>query len=416
MVEKVFDEKVCKAPPNEFCSLVKHYPDMDGFLEYLCLKYVFDNQKLIFECDTFYHLPHSLVLKLVSSDHLVLDESSIYNALFLWAEKACHDKKMEGTGENKRKVLGAIIREIRFPLLSQDFFSEHISEQGILEEADEIKILKHYLHPKKPVGDDFRFKTEARKAPATAFKYIPSVYETWRPKFEGCQDEASASPLEVRKEDDATVHGAAAGGDASASSGPGCGNGLPNVRQMDEQLTKRNNYREELETDLWRMERFKEKDIHMGWGYKKETVDAIAVVPSRDIALAAISFYGAEGGKKMTGRFKIYKGNVEGWAQEFSFTCYSARKIYDVYLGSMVKFCAGQEYHILLDIEEGLNGFYGKGGKSNVTVGGVSIDVKQSKYSTNHTDVNMGQIYGFSFKIFKPIPYKYGLNFTGNKK
>ena len=412
LVEKIFDEKVARAPPDEFCKLIKRYADMDGYLEFMCFKYVFDNQKLIFECDTFYNLPYAFVCKVVSSDHLVLEENLIYNALFIWAEKACLDMSLEGTGENKRMVLRDIIHHIRFPLLSQDFFSEHISEKGILEDADEIKILKRYLHPKKPVSADFKFKTDPRKVPAIAFKYIPSVYETWRPKFEGYED----SPLEVRKDDDAAMLGAVGGGDASTSTGASAMDGLPTVRQKEEPLTKPGNFTKELESDLWRMERFKERDIHRGWGYKKETVDAIAIVPSKDIAVVAISFYGVEAGKKMTGQLKIYKGNVEGWHQEFSFTCYKERQIYEIFTNPQVKLCANQEYHILLDIEEGLNGFYGKGGKSNMTIGTVEINVKQSKYSTNSTDVNMGQIFGFLFKIFKPIPYKYGLNFPDNKK
>ena len=416
LVEKIFDEKIAKEPPEEFCKLIKRCVDrkqhMDGYLEYLCFKYVFDNQKTVFECDTFYNLPYEFVLKVVSSEHLVLEENLIYNALFLWAEKACLDQSLEGTGENKRKVLRDIIYEIRFPLLSQDFFSEHISEKGILEEADEIKILKHYLHPKKPVAADFKFKTEPRKAPVVNFKYIPSVYEVWRPKFEGCED----SSIEVRKDDDAAVGGAVGGGDASAGGAAGATDGLPTVRQKEEPLTKPGNFVKELESDLWRMERFKQADTHKGWGYKKETVDAIAVVPSKDIAVVCISFYGVEAGKKMKGQLKIFKGNVEGWRHEFEFTCYKERQIYEIFCNQQVKLCANEEYHILLDVEEGLNGFYGKNGKSKVKVGQVEINVKQSKYSTNSTDVNMGQIFGFMFKVFKPIPYKYGLNFPDNKK
>lgn len=411
LVEKIFDEKVAKAPPEEFCKLMKQLVDIHGYLEYLCFKYVFDNQKVVFECDTFYNLPYAFVREVVSSDHLVLEENLIYNALFLWAEKACHDQSMEGTGENKRKVLRQIIDHIRFPLLSQDFFSEHISEKGILEDADEIKILKRYLHPKKPVGPDFKFKTEPRRAPAAAFKYVPSEYERWRPKYEGYEE----SSLEVRRDDDAAMVGAVGGGDASASAGAADGTPVY-VRQKEEPLTIPSNFSKELESDLWRMERFKERDIHRGWGYKKETVDAIAIVPSKDIAVVACSFYGVEAGKKMTGQVKIYKDNVEGWHQEFSFTCYKERRIYEIFFNKQVRFCANQEYHIILDIEEGLNGFYGKGGKSNMTIGTVDIKVKQSKYSTNSTDVNMGQIYGFMFKLFKPIPYKYGLNFPDNKK
>lgn len=421
LIEQIFDKKLCKSSADEFCYIIRRNEDMDGYLEYRCLKYVFDNTKLIFECNSFYNLPHSFVLKLLSSEYLVLDENLIYNALFLWAEKACYERRFDGTGVNKKEVLGDILYEIRFPLLPQDFFSDHVSEQGLVDEADEIKILKYYLHPKKPVGDDFKFKTEQRKAPEAAFRYIPSKFERWRPSFEGCKDEASASgssdvtgSSEVRSSDqDVSLSLTASTAYNTGACGP---DGKP-VRHPDGfSMVSKTNFTDELETDLWRMERFNERDIHSGWGYKKETVDAIAVVSSGDIALSAIGFYGVEPGRKMTGRFKIYQGNKEGWNQEFSFTCYKERKIYDIYLSQKVKFCANEEYHILVDLEEGLNGFYGKNGKSQIKAGTTSFSIKPSKYSTNQTDVNMGQIFGFIFRIFKPMPVKYGLQFSTEEK
>lgn len=409
LIEKIFDEKVSTVTPGEFFELVQRYKNMDGYLEYRCMKHVFDNQKLIFDSDSFYHLPYSFVLKVVSSDQLVIDENLIYNALFLWAEKACFEKSLEGTGENKRKVLGDIIYHIRFPLLPQEFFSDHVSEQGLLEEADEIKILKRYLHPTKPLGPDFRFKTEPRKVSESGFPYIPSKFERWRPVFDGCDDEAAAaSSFEMRSESDSQ---GAAGGEAVKARQRGCLDGLPTIRP-EESLTSQQNFSGQLENDVGQMIRFNERDMYSGWGYKKETVDAIAFSSSADIALYTIQVYGAEAGKKMTGQLKIFKGNTEACSQEFSFTCFKEKKTYDIYLEKLVKVLANQEYHILLDIEEGLSGFYGKGGKSCVKVGEMNFSIKTSKYSTNHTDVSMGQIFGFKFYAFKPVHLKYGINFN----
>lgn len=410
LIEMIFDEKLSKCEATEFCYQMKQYENLEGYLEYRCMKHVFENPKPIFDCDIFHYLPHSFVLKLLSSEYLVHDENLIYNAMYLWAEKACLDQLLDGTGANKRKVLGDILFHIRFPLLPQEFFSEHVSEQGLLEEGDEIKIFKHYLHPKKPLGNDFKFKTEPRKAPAIPFQYVPWKFERWRPLSQDCSvDEAAEGLSEVRISDDGKSSIAAAAGSSLGACGV---EGMPVIRKSDQaSVMSHYDYNHDLESDLWNMERFKEKEYHEGWGYKKETVDAIAVVSDRDIAISSMSFYGVEAGKKMTGRFKIYHDNKEGFSQEFSVTCYKERRIYEFYIKGKVKFWANEEYHILLDMEEGSNGFYGKGGKSQVKVGGTTISIKPSKYSTNQTDVHMGQIFGFMFRTFKPVSVKYGMHF-----
>ena len=419
LIEKIFDEKVSREPPDTFCHLVKNCRNLDGYLEYRCLKYVFDNQKAIFECDSFYHLPHSFVYQVVSSEYLVLDENLIYSALFMWAEKACYERHLEGSGINKRQVLGVILNEIRFPLLPQDFFTDHVSEQGLLDDSDEVKILKHYLHPKKAVGADFKFKTEPRKAPQTAYLYSPFLHETWRSEFgqdsTGSEGKSSVSTAseEIRSDDVDSKEDRTVSTEPTSSTGACLIDGLPMVRKSDEDFSIDYTTMNDLETGLWTLERFSPTDINAGWGYKKETADAIAITSSRDIALVSMQMYGIEAGRKMKGRLVIYKDNIEGWSQDFSFPCSKEKRIYGVFMKPLVKFIANQEYHIVLDVEEGVSGSYGKGGKSQVSLGikdeEVTFSIRSSKYSTNHTDVSMGQIMGFQFKIYKPVEYKYGL-------
>ena len=407
LIENIFDEKVSKESPDAFCLLVKNCHTLEGYLEYKCLKHVFDNPKAIFECDSFYNLPHSFVYQIVSSEYLALDENSIYSALYMWAEKACFESDLEGTGNNKRQVLGDILFEIRFPLLPQDFYAEHVSEQGLLEEGDEIKILKHYLHPKKAVGADFKFKTEARKTPLTAYSYNPLRHETWRAEFndpDGDNDCQLSAACGGKADDDGSKENKIVTAAPSTGGGACLLDGLPPVRRSEEVPTVVGDLTGQA---VWAMERFESKDTNRGWGYKKKTVDAIAVTASRDVVLTSALIYGIEQERNMRGKLVIYKGNTEVWKQDFSLTCNKDKTVYEVSLDQMVRQNAGQEYHITVDIEEGLTGFYGKDGKSVVTAGPVDdkveFCVRASKYSTNLTDVSMGQILGFHFKIYKPL-------------
>lgn len=341
---------------KEFCPFVrKNEKHMTDLIKFKCLEYVFKQPEEVFKSESFQLLPFSFLKEVLSHERLVLDEEIICSAVLLWASKECEMRKIEVNGKNQRLILGDTIYEIRFPLLSQDFFTENISEKGLLTDAEEVHILKYYLNPKKV--QDLKFKTNKRAAPGSPFKFSPSRETSMDTSLTGSLTTGSDMPI---------VHP------------------LTGAKQ---------GY----------VERFTERGI--GWGYRGNKKDAIAVVASADIRIDFIYIFGNcrdDGNMDISLVIKDNQENVISSTEE-TIACTVSKPTYEIGVenenGSYgVHLNANEEYHIVLTVN-GDNGFYGKCGKRQCSAEGVDFEFKMSRYSSNNTSVSIGQIAGFKFAI-----------------
>ncbi|KAL3071641.1 hypothetical protein niasHS_016316 [Heterodera schachtii] len=83
----------------------------------------------------------------MESEQLRISEIEIWNAALRWSDEKCRQKGIECSAENRRKMLGPALFNIRIPLISKEEFSKSVVSTGVLTTEEVISIYQHYSHP-----------------------------------------------------------------------------------------------------------------------------------------------------------------------------------------------------------------------------------------------------------------------------
>lgn len=105
-----------------------------------CTEYV---ARRVFESCGFLEPRREILLSLVESDELPLDEYFIYQSLTRWAKYNCvQEGKSSLNTREIREMLGNIIFEVRFVNLSLEEFWKNIASDKILTDEEKIHVFK----------------------------------------------------------------------------------------------------------------------------------------------------------------------------------------------------------------------------------------------------------------------------------
>uniref|UniRef100_A0A914H8P1 BTB domain-containing protein n=1 Tax=Globodera rostochiensis TaxID=31243 RepID=A0A914H8P1_GLORO len=99
---------------------------------------------------SFLQIDQKLLCAILDRDELfVCGEIAIWNAALRWADEKCRQNGKEPSAANRRAMLGPALCKIRFPLISQEDFSDNIVPSGVLTDAEKLSIVLH-LHYSRP--------------------------------------------------------------------------------------------------------------------------------------------------------------------------------------------------------------------------------------------------------------------------
>lgn len=111
-----------------------------------CKNFIFCTEsvaKRVFESCGFLELRREILLSLVESDELPLDEYFIYQSLTRWAKYNCvQEGKSSLNTREIREMIGNIIFEVRFVNLSLEEFWKNIASDKILTDEEKIHVFK----------------------------------------------------------------------------------------------------------------------------------------------------------------------------------------------------------------------------------------------------------------------------------
>ena len=65
-------------------------------------------------------------------DSLRIKEAKLFGAVLKWSEAECVRQTLQLSAENKRAVLGRVLAQIRFPLMTVEEFAQGVAQSGIL--------------------------------------------------------------------------------------------------------------------------------------------------------------------------------------------------------------------------------------------------------------------------------------------
>ncbi|XP_052694048.1 BTB/POZ domain-containing protein 6-like [Crassostrea angulata] len=95
----------------------------------------------VFESDSFLDLKREILLSLVESDELPLEENFIYQSLIRWAKHKCVKEGKENPNlTDIRKMLANTIFEVRFPTMSLETFWKDMASDEILTPDEKVHI------------------------------------------------------------------------------------------------------------------------------------------------------------------------------------------------------------------------------------------------------------------------------------
>ncbi|XP_015752979.1 PREDICTED: BTB/POZ domain-containing protein 1-like isoform X4 [Acropora digitifera] len=127
-------------------SILSHsqkFEDKD--LENRCWKVVEVKTEEALASDDFVVIERSLVESVVKSEKLNVKEVELFKAVNRWAEKNIEKQGIASDGNAKRAIIGEeILKEIRFPLMSQEEFARFVIDSNILNVQEVGDMIKHY--------------------------------------------------------------------------------------------------------------------------------------------------------------------------------------------------------------------------------------------------------------------------------
>lgn len=133
-----------KMTPETVCEIMEQAHTYDiRDLKNMCLQFIFENGNSVLMSAGFKELCFDCVQQIIKSDDLFVEESDVYIALTSWATKECGRRNLEALGVNKRAVLGSLLFKVRFPTMDRIFFTDIVSSDDILTDAEKIALFQH---------------------------------------------------------------------------------------------------------------------------------------------------------------------------------------------------------------------------------------------------------------------------------
>ena len=117
----------------------------DKDLENRCWKVIEMHSEEALASDDFVVIERSLVESVVKREKLNVKEVELFKAVNRWAEKKIENQGIASDGNAKRAIIGEeIVKEIRFPLMSQTEFVSFVVDSNILNMQEIVSMIKHY--------------------------------------------------------------------------------------------------------------------------------------------------------------------------------------------------------------------------------------------------------------------------------
>ncbi|XP_044184644.1 BTB/POZ domain-containing protein 2-like [Acropora millepora] len=130
---------------NVFTILAHAQKLEDKDLENRCWEVVEMHSEEAVTSDDFVVAERSLVESVVKREKLSVKEIELFKAVNRWAEKNIEKQGIASDGNAKRAIIGEeILKEIRFPLMSQEEFASFVMDSNILNMHEVDYMIKHY--------------------------------------------------------------------------------------------------------------------------------------------------------------------------------------------------------------------------------------------------------------------------------
>ncbi|XP_068672291.1 BTB/POZ domain-containing protein 2-like [Montipora foliosa] len=160
-------------PSNVFFILPHAEKFEDKELENRCWEVIEHNAAEAVTSDDFVTVERSLVESVVNRKRLDIKEVELFKAVDRWAKHKCEEQGLAADGQTKRRIIGEeILKEIRFPVMSEKEFVSFVIDSNILNIQEFGDMMKHYnqvLRSPLPFAQSPRLSSKKRFQRFTKF-------------------------------------------------------------------------------------------------------------------------------------------------------------------------------------------------------------------------------------------------------
>ena len=169
---------------NVFAVLPQAQKFEDRDLEDRCWKVIEGHTEEAVTSDEFVALERSLVEAVVKKECLHVKEVELFKAVDHWAKRESERQGITPDGKVKRRIIGEeILKEIRFPLMSQKEFASVVIDSMLLNVQE--------------IGDMVKYYTDVLTSPL-AFKRLPRSSQLKSPVVYRCHRFGEIKPPDTR--------------------------------------------------------------------------------------------------------------------------------------------------------------------------------------------------------------------------
>lgn len=110
--------------------------------------------------ESFSDVDRATLKEVLSRETLNCKETVVFQAALNWASAVCANQSMDGTPEQKREILGDLLRLVRFPAMNVQEFADDVVKSKILTLQETTDIFMHFTAKNKP---DIEYPIKARR-------------------------------------------------------------------------------------------------------------------------------------------------------------------------------------------------------------------------------------------------------------
>ncbi|KAL4223140.1 BTB POZ domain-containing protein [Mactra antiquata] len=165
--------KRCMRPENVCTVMENAHIYGNNELKSKCYNLIMLDPEEVFKSEDLGELCDECFGGIISDDILPLPEDRVFEAVIKYGNAKCKEKSIEPTSEVLREVLKNVLPKVRFPLMDEQFFSDHVESTGLLDEKQVLQIYRYFI--KKQVTACPDFNTTKRKCQYTAMRFTDIV-------------------------------------------------------------------------------------------------------------------------------------------------------------------------------------------------------------------------------------------------